>query len=51
VPLIPATAYRAVAVGDKTYWTFTLAVRIPALGKVRLVISFENAELTAPMLR
>ena len=46
VPLIPATAYRAVTVGDKTYWTFTLAVRLPGLGKVRLVISFENAELT-----
>jgi hypothetical protein len=46
VPLIPATAYRAVTLGDKTYWTFTLAVRIPGLGKVRLVISFENAELT-----
>jgi len=46
VPLIPATAYRAVTVGDQTYWTFTLAVRIPGLGKVRLVISFENAELT-----
>jgi SRSO17 transposase len=46
VPLIPTTAYRAVTVGDKTYWTFTLAVRIPGLGKVRLVISFENAELT-----
>jgi hypothetical protein len=46
VPLIPASAYRAVQVGDQTYWTFTLAVRIPGLGKVRLVISFENAELT-----
>jgi SRSO17 transposase len=46
VPLIPATAFRAVAVADQTYWTFTLAVRLPGLGKVRLVISFENAELT-----
>jgi hypothetical protein len=46
VPLIPATAYRAVIVGDKTYWIFTLAVRIPGLGKVRLVISFETAELS-----
>lgn len=46
VPLIPATAYRAVTVKDKTYWTFTLAVHIPGLGKVRLVISFENADLT-----
>lgn len=46
VPLIPPTAYRAVTVGDTTYWTFTLAVRLPGLGKVRLVISFKNAELT-----
>src|SRR3989475_8684748 len=46
VPLIPPTAYHAVTVGNKTYWTFTLAVRLPGLGKVRLVISFKNAELT-----
>ena len=45
VPLVPAQAYRPVTVGDQTYWTFTLAVRIPGLGKVRLVISFDNAEL------
>ena len=46
VPLIPANAYRAAKIGGQTYWTFTLAVRIPGLGKVRLVISFENAALT-----
>jgi hypothetical protein len=46
VPLIPPTAYRAVTVGETTYWTFTLAARIPSLGKVRLVISFEKADLT-----
>ena len=46
VPLIPPTAYRAVTVGDKTSWPFTLAVRLPGLGKVRLVVSFKNAELT-----
>ncbi len=46
VPLVPPTAYRAVTVGDTTYWTFTLAVRLPGLGKVRLVVSFANAELT-----
>ena len=32
---IPPTAYREVTVGDTTYWTFTLAVRLPGLGKVR----------------
>jgi len=46
VPLIPPTAYRAVTVRDNTYWTFTLAVRLPGLGKVRLVVSFKSAELT-----
>src|SRR6266446_1135909 len=46
VPLIPPTAYRAVTVGDTTYWTFTLVVRLPGLGKVRLVVSFKSAELT-----
>lgn len=46
VPQIPRTAYRAVTVGDRTYWCFTLAVRLPSLGKVRLVISFANADRT-----
>jgi hypothetical protein len=46
VPRLPPTAYRAVTVRDKTYWTLTLAVRIPGLGTVRLVVSFANAELT-----
>lgn len=45
-PRIPRTAYRAVTVGEQTYWCFTLAVRLPSLGKVRLVISFDNADLT-----
>jgi hypothetical protein len=46
VPLIPATAYRAVKVGKHPYWCFTLAVRIPGLGKVRIVVSFEDEALT-----
>jgi Transposase DDE domain len=46
VPLIPATAYRPVKVGEHTYWCFTLTVRIPTLGKVRIVVSFERESLT-----
>jgi hypothetical protein len=46
VPLIPATAYRAVKVGEHTYWCFTLTVRIPSLGKVRIVVSCEHETLT-----
>jgi DDE superfamily endonuclease len=46
VPLIPANAYRPISVREHTYWCFTLAVRIPGLGKVRLVVSFEQESLT-----
>jgi DDE superfamily endonuclease len=46
VPLIPAQAYRPVTIGEHTYWCFTLAVRIPGLGKVRMVVSFEHEPWT-----
>jgi hypothetical protein len=46
VPLIPAQAYRPVKVHEETSWCLTLTVRIPGLGKVRLVVSFEQASLT-----
>jgi hypothetical protein len=46
VPHIPPSAYRAVMVGEQTYWCFTMTVRLPSLGKVRLAISFANADLT-----
>ncbi len=45
---IPASAYHPVKVGATTYWCFSLVVRIPTLGRVRLVISFANADLTGP---
>lgn len=44
VPLIPTNAYRRVEVENKSYWCFTRNVAIPSLGKVRLVIAFDNAE-------
>jgi DDE superfamily endonuclease len=46
VPLIPTNAYRPVTVSKQTYWCFTLAVRIPGLGKVRIVVSFEHEQVT-----
>jgi SRSO17 transposase len=46
VSLIPVTAYQQIEINQKNYWCFSLAVRIPELGKVRIVISFENAALT-----
>jgi SRSO17 transposase len=46
IPLIPASAFKAVMVGEQTYYCFSKNVRIPSLGKVRLVISFDNPDLT-----
>jgi len=46
VALLPATAYKPVTIGDTTYYCFTKTVRIPSLGRVRIVISFANSELT-----
>lgn len=46
VSLIPPSAYRKVTVAGKDYWCFTLSLRVPGLGSVRIVISFENQELT-----
>jgi hypothetical protein len=42
VPLIPANASRPVTVRAHTYWYFTLAVRLPGLGKGWSVVSFEH---------
>ena len=45
IPLIPAAAFKPVVVGDQTYYCFTKNVHISTLGKVRLVISFDNPDL------
>jgi SRSO17 transposase len=46
VALIPANAYREIKVKEKNYWVFTLTVRAPSLGKVRIVVSYEHADLS-----
>ena len=46
VLLIPRSAYTHVTIGEREYWYFALNLRVPGLGKVRLVVSFGNAELT-----
>lgn len=47
VPQIPKIAYKKVIIDEDTfYWAFSFNARIPTLGKVRLVISFDNAECT-----
>jgi SRSO17 transposase len=46
VPLIPATAYRQVEIDDRCYWCFSICTRLSGIGKVRLVICFESANLS-----
>src|SRR5262249_2849834 len=46
VPLIPAQAYRAITGGEQPYWCVTLTLRIPGLGKGRIVVSCERESLT-----
>jgi hypothetical protein len=46
MPLIPAQAYRPVTVRAPTDWCVALAVRLPGLGKVRIVVSCEHESLT-----
>jgi SRSO17 transposase len=46
VPLIPANAYREVKLKGQRYWCFTRTVRISSIGKVRLLLSFDNPELS-----
>jgi len=45
VPLIPKRSYKKVTISDKAYWCFSLKVRVPSLGKVRIVISYDNKDL------
>jgi SRSO17 transposase len=45
VPLIPKHSYKKVTISDKAYWCFSLKVRVPTLGQVRIVISYDNADL------
>jgi SRSO17 transposase len=45
VPLIPLEAYRKTSVNEQDYWCFSRCLRIPGIGKVRIVISFDNPQL------
>ena len=44
IPLIPAAAFKPVTIDDQTYYCFSKNVHIASLGKVRLVISFDNPD-------
>ncbi len=45
IPLIPPTAFKQIEVDERVYYCFSKNVRIPSLGKVRLVLSFDNPDL------
>jgi SRSO17 transposase len=45
VPLIPQRSYKKVTISEKDYWCFILTLRVSSLGKVRIVISYDNPKL------
>lgn len=45
VKLIPNSAYKKQTIGGKDYWYFAINVRVASLGKVRLVISYDNEKM------
>jgi SRSO17 transposase len=45
VPLIPVNAYHKITIAKQDYWCFTFTVWISGIGKVRLVISFDDPDL------
>jgi len=45
VPRIPKSSYKPITIDGRTFYTFTITVRIPSIGKVRIVISFDNPDL------
>jgi SRSO17 transposase len=45
ISLIPASAFKPVEIDNRTYYCFSKNVHIASLGKVRLVISFDNPDL------
>ena len=46
VPLIPASAYCPVEIDERRYWCFSICTWLSGIGKVRLVISFQSADLS-----
>ncbi|KAM3104653.1 IS701 family transposase [Phormidesmis sp. 146-33] len=46
VPLIPSSAYHQVDIDHRSYWGFSVCARLSGIGKVRLVICFESANLS-----
>lgn len=42
---IPPEAFRIVRVGDTPYWAFSKTVDLKGVGRVRIVISYDNEEL------
>lgn len=45
VQLVPASAFKAAVLNDRTYYCFSKNVYISSLGKVRLIFSFDNPDL------
>jgi len=46
VKKIPKRSFKEVKIGDKSYWCFSISMTLPSLGRVRVVVSYDNKELS-----
>lgn len=46
IPLTLQLGYEPVAIEQQRYWVYTICLRVSGLGRVRLVFSFDNPQLT-----
>lgn len=43
---IPKSSFQEKKINDKSYWCFSISVTLTTLGKVRIVVSYDNKELS-----
>jgi len=46
VEYIPKRSFKEVKINDKSYWCFSISVTLVSLGRVRIVVSYDNKELS-----
>jgi len=46
VKQIPKSSFKEVKINDKSYWCFSISVTLVSLGRVRIVVSYEDKELS-----
>jgi len=46
VPHLPKSSFKEIKIKDKSYWCFSISVTLNTLGRVRIVVSYDNQALS-----